>query len=209
MSVRSDFKYDVLQYKQVMIMNYPNRKIKRKRRNKTTANRGMNLESAINDTNQFYIDNDVAYIYKKPIPIQVVNVDYKKRSAAKIVEAYYQVPSTTDYNGIYKGKYIDFEAKETKNKTSFPLKNIHDHQVEHLVNVKRHGGISFIIVYFSTLDETFLLLSKHLKRFYDRAKTGRKSITYNEFVSYGYRIEEGYRKRLDFLSIIDDLLKLE
>lgn len=49
-----------------------------------------------------------------------------------INEAYFRTPSTTDYNGVYQGYYIDFEAKETKNKTSFPLNNIHDHQVEHM-----------------------------------------------------------------------------
>ena len=34
-----------------------------------------------------------------------MKVDYPNRSHAKIVEAYYQTPSTTDYNGIYRGKY--------------------------------------------------------------------------------------------------------
>ena len=39
--------------------------------------------------------------------------------------------STVDYTGIIapKGQGIAFDAKETKNKTSFPLKNIHQHQL--------------------------------------------------------------------------------
>ena len=61
-----------------------------------------------------------------------MNVHYPKRSKAVINEAYFRTPSTTDYNGVYNGYYIDFEAKETKNKTSFPLNNIHSHQVEHM-----------------------------------------------------------------------------
>ncbi|GEM_PF-13912 len=184
-------------------MNYP---IKRKAQVQTTksaANRGMDLEKAINETNERYITDDLAYIYKKPIPIQVVKVDYIKRSAAKISEAYYKVPSTTDYNGIYKGRYIDFEAKETKSKTSFPLKNIHPHQVTHLENVKRHGGISFLIVHFSMLGRSFFLDSKYVVEFYNRSEDGKKSIALEEFETYGHELKEAYVKRLDYLWVID------
>ena len=45
----------------------------------------------------------------------------------------------TDYNGVYKGKYIDFEAKETQNPTSFPLKNFHQHQIRHMEEVLNQG----------------------------------------------------------------------
>lgn len=56
----------------------------------------------------------------------------------------YKVPSTTDYNGIYNGKYIDSEAKETNSTTSFSLNNIHKHQIEHMDSVVRHGGIALL-----------------------------------------------------------------
>ncbi|HOP56576.1 MAG TPA: Holliday junction resolvase RecU [Bacillota bacterium] len=184
-------------------MNYPIKRQSGAHVATSTANRGMDLEKAINDTNQYYIDNDIAYIYKKPIPIQVVKVDYEKRSAARISEAYYKVPSTTDYNGIYKAKYIDFEAKETRSKTSFPLKNIHIHQITHLDNVQRHGGISFIIVHFSLLGRSFLLDSKYVSEFYERSKDGQKSISLDEFEMYGHELKEAYVKRLDYLSVVD------
>ncbi len=96
------------------MINYPLKRPPQVIKPGSTANRGMDLEEAINQTNEYYALNDVAYIYKKPIPIQVVKVDYERRSAARISEAYYKIPSTTDYNGIYKGRYIDFEAKETQ-----------------------------------------------------------------------------------------------
>ncbi|MDD3122221.1 MAG: Holliday junction resolvase RecU [Candidatus Izemoplasmatales bacterium] len=184
------------------MINYP---IKRKVQEtvlKTTSNRGMDLEDAINQTNQYYIDNDIAYIYKKPIPIVVVKVDYEKRSTAKISEAYYKTPSTTDYNGIYLGRYIDFEAKETNSKTSFPLKNIHEHQVLHLKNIQKHGGIGFIIVHFFKLDRTFLLDASKVVEFYNRKDIGRKSITLEEFIEFGHDVKEGYVKRLDYLAIV-------
>ena len=86
----------------------------------TFSNRGMKLEKLINESNMFYLTHNRAIIHKKPTPLQIVQVDYPKRSAAVVKEAYFKQPSTTDYNGVYRGKYIDFEAKETNHKTSFP-----------------------------------------------------------------------------------------
>ena len=186
------------------MINYPNKKKVSNNKITTSANRGMNFESMINQTNEFYRDNNIAVIYKKPIPIQIVGVDYKRRSAAKITEAYYKLPSTTDYNGIYKGRYIDFEAKETKSKTSFPIKNIHEHQVNHLDNVKKHGAISFIIVYFKTIERIYLMDSDKVSYYYKRAKIGKKSIALSEFEENAYLIKEGYRKPVDYLSIVDE-----
>ena len=86
-------------------MNFPNKKTKEKKPvNK--ANLGMDLESVINDSNEFYLANDIAVIHKKPTPVQIVKVDYPMRSKAVITEAYYKIPSTTDYNGIYRRKVI-------------------------------------------------------------------------------------------------------
>ena len=67
---------------------------------------GMLLENALNISNEYYLNKGIANIHKKPTPIQVVKVDYPKREAAKITEAYFKVPSTTDYNGIYIPLYI-------------------------------------------------------------------------------------------------------
>ena len=108
----------------------------------------MTLEDDLNDTNQYYLDQGIAVIHKKPTPIQIVNVDYPKRSAAVIKEAYFKQASTTDFNGVYKGKYIDFEAKETKQTTSFPLKNFHLHQIVHMKNVLDQKGICFVFYVF-------------------------------------------------------------
>ncbi len=51
---------------------------------------GMELEKEINIANEYYRDNQIALIYKKPTPVQIVRVNYPKRSRAKIVEAYYK-----------------------------------------------------------------------------------------------------------------------
>lgn len=89
-------------------MNYPNGL--KKTFKITTSNRGMSLENDINDTNAYYRNNNIAVIYKKPTPITVNKVDYKSRKNAVIKEAHFIVPSTTDYNGVYQGSYIRFDA---------------------------------------------------------------------------------------------------
>lgn len=184
-------------------MKYPIKKNVIHHNNINYSNRGMNLEDDINNSNKYYLENDIAIIYKKPTPIKVVKVDYNNRINTKIKEAYYEIPSTTDYNGIYKGKYIDFEAKETKCKTSFTLKNIHLHQIRHLIKVKEHGGISFLIIRFTNLNKTFLLETSKLEDFLN--ENTRKSIPLSYIEDNGYLIEEKYYPRLDYIKIIDKI----
>ncbi len=167
-------------------------------------NRGMVLESELNDSNEYYRSIDKAYIYKKPTPIKITKVDYPSRDKAVIKEAFFTIPSTTDYNGIYRGKYIDFEAKETRSKTSFSLDNIHSHQIKHLENIKNHGGIAFLIVRFSLRGETYLLMAKDLLDFLSLEE--RKSIPVEFFQKKGFLIKDGYNPRLDYLKIIDQVI---
>lgn len=183
-------------------MRYPNGIVKDKKNNITYSNRGMNLESDINITNEYYLNNDIAVIYKKPTPITINKVNYPSRIDAVITEAYFKTPSTTDYNGIYKGKYIDFEAKETK-LNSFPLSNIHKHQIDHLKRIVDHGGIGFIIVSFTKYNEVFLLEAKYLFDYINN--NDKKSIPIDFFKEKGYVIKYNYSPRLDYLSIIDNL----
>lgn len=169
------------------------------------SNMGMKLETIINETNEYYRNNNIAVIYKKPIPIQVVKVEYPNREHAKIVEAYYKIPSTTDYNGIYNGFYVDFEAKESNSKTSFPLRNIHPHQIEHLRSIKNQGGIGFIIFYFAQYDEFYIMKLSIILKYWDDPN-GRKSIPYAEFKENGFLIKESFGPRLDYLKAWDYLL---
>ena len=166
-------------------------------------NRGMGLESDLNITNQYYIDNNKAFIYKKPTPIQVTKIDYKNNSII-IKEGFFKEPSTTDYNGLYNGLYIDFEAKETTSKTSFPLINIHQHQINHIRNVINNAGIGFLIVRFTTLNKTFILMGEDFINYIDNNE--RKSIPLEYFEKFGYLIDISYIPRLDYLKVIDKIL---
>ena len=171
-------------------------------KNNIYANRGMTLEADINQTNEYYNLHNIALVYKKPTPIKVVQVEYPK---AKIKEAYFNEPSTLDYTGIYLGKYLEFDAKETASKTSFPLSNIHKHQLEHIRKVLTFGGIAYLIVRFSSLEKTFLLKGEELLKFIEINQ--RKSIPYNYFETYGFLIDLKYTPRLDYIKIIDKLIK--
>lgn len=200
-----------------MNFNYPNGKpyipkdtaheinVKNKK-NGTYSNRGMTLEEDLNETNEYYRGRKIAIIHKKPTPVQIVQVDYPKRSAAVIKEAYFKQASTTDYNGVYKGKYIDFEAKETQNTTSFPLKNFHQHQIYHMEEVLNHGGICFVILRFTRYEQVYLLEAEHLLAFWERmVNGGRKSITKEEIEQKGHYIPLGFQPRIDYIRIIDTL----
>lgn len=188
-------------------MNYAIKRNKITKSKTNYANLGMTLESDLEVTNQYYLDRGIAVIHKKPTPVQVVDVSYPSRNKAKIVEAYYKTPSTTDFNGVYKGKYIDFDAKETNSKTSFPLKNIHDHQVEHLRNIDKHGGIAFLVIHWKQYNEYYFLPIDDLLFFWDNQnkEKGRKSIPYKYFKNNLKLIPFNYHPRLDYLKIIDNL----
>lgn len=186
------------------MVNYPNgRKSSWAVRTTSAGGRGMMLEKDINMSNDSYLADDTAVIHKKPTPVTIVKVDYPQRSAAKITEAYFKIPSTTDYNGIYKGKYIDFEAKECASRTSFPLKSIHPHQIRHLDSVLRHGGIAFVIVRWVEYDETWFIQARDMIDFFGNAS--RRSIPYDWFQQHGVLIPATYIRPVDYLKIVDRL----
>ena len=166
------------------------------------ANRGMVLENDINVTNEYYIEKGIALIYKKPTPIKITKVNYDK---SKITEAFFESPSTLDYNGLYKGKYIEFDAKETQRKTSFAFANIHNHQLEHIKRVYKLNGVVFLIIRFVLLNETYILMGHDLLEFIDN--NTRKSIPYSYIKEKGYPIELKYIPRLDYLKILDRIME--
>lgn len=167
------------------------------------SGRGASLEEDLNLSNDFYRESSKALIFKKPTPIQVVKVDYPNRQHARITEAYYRTPSTTDYNGLYKGHYIDFEAKETTNRTSFPDYLVQQHQIRHLKQVHEMGGIGFFIIRFSNLNETYLADAIRLIKQLETSE--RRSIPHDWFVKNGILLEEGYMPRIAYLKAVDRL----
>ena len=163
------------------------------------GNRGMFLENIINDSNTYYNSIDKCLIFKKPTPIKVLNVTYPTDKSHLIDKAVYSSISTLDYNGIYREKYIEFDAKECHSKTSFPLSNIKEHQLEHIKKVILQKGIVFIIIFIN--NEFYLLKGDTIIDFIKN--NDRKSIEYEYIKNNGYKINESYTPRLKYLDAVD------
>ncbi|KRO18217.1 Holliday junction resolvase RecU [Lacticaseibacillus saniviri] len=198
-----------------MAFHYPNGKpFETQAQSKLTpttnyGSRGMTLEEEINLSNQYYLDADIAVVHKKPTPIQIVKVDYPKRSQAVIKEAYFRTPSTTDYNGVYRGFYLDFEAKETKNKTSFPLKNFHAHQIKHMQQCLKQDGICFVVMRFVTLKRLFVYPASDLIAIWHAATVddGRKSIPLTTIEHDGFELTPQLQPLIPYLTGVDWLIQ--
>ena len=144
----------------------------------TRGLRGSAFEEMIDLTNSLYIQKGLAVIQKVPTPITPVAVDNKSRT---ITSAYFEKKSTVDFIGVAQGIPLCFDAKETR-QLSFPLKNIHIHQIEFMENFQKQQGISFLLVHFQTKGEVFLLPSEEIKKYHQAAIAGgRKSIPYDKF----------------------------
>jgi len=179
-------------------VNYPNHILKTYKNPLSHKNRGMDLEEELNLSNAYYLEKDKALIFKKPTPIGVTNVSYSQQG--KIIErAFFKEPSTLDYNGLYRGKYIEFEAKVTQNKTSFPLANIHAHQIKHIESVLRHKGIVFLILKMN--DIVYLLKGDDFLNYLDTHE--RKSIDYAFIKEMGFVIPYGLNPPLDYLRTVN------
>lgn len=181
-------------------MLYPNNIKKNYTKIINYSNRGMDLEFLLEKTNEYYIENDIAYIYKKPTPIGVTKVTYSNKGK-RIQDGFYKTPSTLDFNGLYKGYYIEFDAKVTKNKTAFPISNVHDHQIKHIRNIVKHGGIAFLII--SMNEKYFLLMGNTFLNFLDQET--RKSIPYDYLTKNAYEIKLGL-KGLDYLNTLNQII---
>ena len=116
----------------------------------------------------------LALIQKIPTPITPIEID---KSSRHITLAYFDQKSTVDYIGAVQGIPVCFDAKECAVKT-FPLQNIHPHQIKFMEEFEQQGGISFIIVHYTALDEMYYVPFTDVKKFWDRMEAGRQKKFY-------------------------------
>ncbi|MDO4514793.1 MAG: Holliday junction resolvase RecU [Lachnospiraceae bacterium] len=139
--------------------------------------RGSTLEELVNRTNEQYREKGLALIQKIPTPITPVKMDKNNRH---ITLAYFEQRSTVDYIGAVQGIPICFDAKECSVNT-FPLANIHEHQVAFMQDFEKQGGLAFFLLYFSADDTFYYLPLRELMKFWKRREEGgRKSFRREE-----------------------------
>ncbi len=139
--------------------------------------RGSTLEELINRTNEKYREQGLALIQKVPTPITPIQIDKEHRH---ITLAYFEQKSTVDYIGVVQGVPVCFDAKECTSDT-FPLQNIHEHQVRFMEDFERQEGIAFLLLMFSNRNELYYLSYPKMREFWDRAQSGgRKSFRHEE-----------------------------
>ena len=144
---------------------------------KSRGLRGSTLEDMINHTNEIYREKKLALIQKIPTPITPITIE---KSTRHITLAYFDQKSTVDYIGAVQGIPVCFDAKECAVKT-FPLQNVHEHQIRFMKEFEEQGGIAFIILHFTALDEMYYMPFRDLDKFWKRMEAGgRKSFTYDE-----------------------------
>ena len=161
----------------------------------TTISKGMDLEAMINNTNQFYYQNNLAWVVKYPTPIHVMQTQ-----GNFITKAVYNTPSCCDYIGFRKGHGFIFEAKTTQNKSRFYINQIAPHQLLHLHDALNQGCSAFIIVYFKIHQKTYFLDAAHLL---NSIQNGVKSYTIEQFNQAHCLIEsKNIQCPLDYLSFI-------
>lgn len=141
--------------------------------------KGSKLEMLLNMTNNEYRSADIAIVDKVPPPLKVGEVSGKK------VKAYLDKATWVDYNGIYKGRSLIFDAKESTVER-FPLANLAEHQYNTLKSWHRHGAVSFLIVAFwlknKNEPEIYYLSFEQLASFWEQKDLGgSKSIPISFF----------------------------
>ncbi|QHX36009.1 Holliday junction-specific endonuclease [Spiroplasma sp. TIUS-1] len=139
-------------------------------------NKGMFLETILNHNIERLNIEGSCQIFKMPINSKIISKESDK-FLVKLNKNYF-----CDYIGIYRGRYIEFEAKETE-LSYFSLSNIKKHQLAKIKMISELGGIGFFIVYFHLTNDYFCLTINELQNF------NVNKIPYDWFSNNGTKIE--------------------
>ncbi|HDR8197407.1 TPA: Holliday junction resolvase RecU [Bacillus thuringiensis] len=129
-----------------------------------------------------YQRGEVALINKSSTPVKVL-----KSKGGRVLNGFYEAKSTVDYDGVYKGRAVTFEAKSTKNTNRFDLKNIAQHQLDYLEEAEKIGAICFFLMKFSKDKSVFVVPLSVIQPYVrmSHQPKGKKSISRTDFDIYG------------------------
>ncbi|SDI18534.1 recombination protein U [Alteribacillus persepolensis] len=166
------------------------------------GNRGKGFEEVLNTANFQYKNRGIALINKRPTPIKVL-----KTKGVHILKAVWESKSTVDYDGIWKGRSIQFEAKTT-NKKRFDLDMLTPGQISFLDQAEKQGAISFVLVEIRPIQSVFLIPNNMVQKYTRNAqKGGRKSIPLDELEVYADVVQQNRGIVLDYLAVVDKHIK--
>lgn len=105
----------------------------------THSNRGMEFEAELNAMHDIYRERKLADIHK----------NYVKTTVTGAGTARIDGKAIADYSGTIgpNGRSVAFDAKDCGGKV-IALKELAEHQLEHLGNVYALGGLAFVLVRF-------------------------------------------------------------
>lgn len=165
------------------------------------ANRGMGLEQLLEFTNETYLRRGMAVVHKRATPIHIKKVHGSK------VEGFFDKASTVDYDGVYSGRSLQFEAKSTREVNKFPLDNFHEHQIEHMRSCLNQGAIVFVIVEFAKYDERLCVPARLILHAWDEwKKGGQASISRSQLLEEAPLVPATRGVPVDYLSVVDKWL---
>lgn len=159
-------------------------------KSKSHQNRGLKFESRVENKCQEYQDKNIALIHKVPTEFKILRNGARITSAFPVKESKF-----IDFVGVYKGKAIAIECKETKNKTSFPLSNIHEYQLEFIKQWNQLGGNAYLLINFDTHKRVFLIEGNEFLEYIGSIEA--KSIKYDWFLENTKEVEN-----MEFIELI-------
>lgn len=161
--------------------------------------RGSMLEDLINRTNERYREKKLAVIQKIPTPIKPIQIDKQSRH---ITLAYFDQKSTVDYIGVVQTIPVCFDAKECHTHT-FPIQNIHKHQITFMTEFEQQGGVAFLLLYFTSEELFYYLTYKKMMEFVKRAREGGRKSFLLEELDKNYEIPSYKGMWIHYLKLLE------
>lgn len=159
---------------------------------KVNKNKGMYLETIINNSIKYYEINNIALIKKQLVPVKITHVK-NQNVAGKLSNK-----GDVDYYGIYKGYFFAMEAKQTQEKV-FYINKLLDHQKNFLKLIYDHGGKSFLMVYFLRTQSFYFVEYIKFYKFINKENKNINHVEESWFLDNSIRLELMFPGRLDFL----------